>query len=103
MQPGIEAFVALGQKVQAPRDDRVEARETRLVNIGRGDVPAIRVASTFLETLASPRADPLGPETRCDALSRLVRVAFDISTMGRDDDEPGVHAVIVQGSIPGEE
>jgi len=29
-------------------------------------------------------------------LSQLVRVALDISTMWRDDDEPGVHAVIVQ-------
>ena len=37
---------------EAPWDDRVEARETRLVNIGRGDVPAIRGASTFLKTLA---------------------------------------------------
>src|SRR4051794_14803564 len=81
---------------EAPRDDRVESRETRLVDIGRGDVLAIRGASTFLKTLAPPRAGRLGPETRCDALSLLVRVALDISTMWRDDDEPAVHAVIVQ-------
>jgi hypothetical protein len=29
---------------KAPRDDRVEAGETRLMNVGRGDVPAIEGA-----------------------------------------------------------
>ena len=66
------------------------------MNIGRGDVPAVRGTSTFLVTLASPRGDALGLETGCEALSLLVRMALDISAMWRDDDEPDVHGVIVQ-------
>src|SRR5688572_17002831 len=45
---------------KAPEDDRVEARETRFVNVGRRDVPAIEGASARLPPLAPPRADRLG-------------------------------------------
>ena len=41
---------------EAPSDNRVEAWETSLVNIGRGDVPAVSGASACLETLAPPKS-----------------------------------------------
>jgi hypothetical protein len=44
---------------EAPRDDRIEAGKTRLVNVGGGDVPASKGAFP-LEALAPPRTDGLG-------------------------------------------
>ena len=41
---------------EAPSDNRVEAWETSLVNVGRGDVPAVSGASACLETLAPPKS-----------------------------------------------
>jgi hypothetical protein len=80
---------------KAPRDDRVEAGETRLMNVGRGDVPAIEGAIS-LKALASPRADRLGRESRRHALGLLVGVGLDVSPVRCDDDEAGMRAVILQ-------
>src|SRR5262245_7807777 len=80
---------------EAPRDDRVEAGKTRLVNVGRGDVPVSKSAFP-LKALEPPQADRLSCESRCHALGLLVSVEFYISPVGCDDDEPRMRAVILK-------
>src|SRR4029453_69101 len=84
-----------GRIGEASRDDRVEAGETRLVNVGRGDVPASKGAFS-LKAFASPQADRLSRESRRHALGLLVGVGLDVSPVRCDDHEPGMRAIILQ-------
>src|SRR5215468_12139032 len=80
---------------EAPRDDRVEAGETRLVNVCRGNVPASK--SGFpLKALAPPQADRVGRESRRHALGLLVGMGLDIAPVRCDDHKAGMRAVILQ-------
>ena len=66
---------------EAPRDDRIEKRKARLMDIGRGDVPVVK--GTFgVPALAPPRADTLARQLRPDALGLLVGVRLDIPAVG---------------------
>src|SRR5215212_5911639 len=79
---------------EAPRDDLVEVGEARLVNIDRGDVPALVGAPVLLPPFAPPRAHPFGCEPRRDALGLLVGVLLNVPPMGCDGDEPSVRAIV---------
>src|SRR5262245_3311369 len=80
---------------EAPGNNRAEAGETRLVNVGRGDVPASK-GGFPLKALAPPQANPLGRESRRHALGLLVGMGLDVSPVRCDDHEAGMRAVILQ-------
>src|SRR5262249_44835746 len=80
---------------EAPRDDRVEAGETRLVNVGRGDVPASK-GGFPLKALAPPQTDRVGRESRGHALGLSVGMRLDVSSLRCDDPKAGMVAFILQ-------
>src|SRR6266487_650118 len=78
-----------------PVDDVLQAitAEPRLVNVGRGDVPASKGAFA-LKALAPPQADRFGRESRCHELGLSVGVGLDVSTVRCDDDKPRMRALV---------
>src|SRR5262245_41309294 len=79
---------------ESPRDYRVEKREARLMDIGRGDVPVVK-GPFGMPALAPPRADTFAGQLRPDALGLLVGVRLDLPAVGCDGNEPRVRAIIV--------
>ena len=81
---------------EAPGHDRVEQGEADRVEVRGGDVPANEGAAARPPALAPPRAGQLRAEALGHPFGLLVGVLLDVATVGGDDDEVRLGAVVVQ-------